>query len=175
MAVVKRKKNTRQRAKTSHGFGSMKKNRGAGNRGGRGRSGSGKRGDQKKPRYWKTKRPFGKHGFSSKSRSPEMKTINIKTIEDTMETMIKKGLARQENDTFVLNLADQGYNKLLSTGNSTKKLKITVDYATPKAVEKVSKAGGEVNVLVTKQKKEDADAPGPADAGEEAAPTPKEE
>ena len=49
MSVNKRKKNTRMRAKTTHGYGSMKKNRGAGNRGGRGMAGSGKRADQIKP------------------------------------------------------------------------------------------------------------------------------
>lgn len=170
MTVHKRKKNTRHAAKTTHGFGSMKKNRGAGHRGGRGRSGSGKRGDQKKPRYWKEKRLSGKHGFNSKSRTPDMKTINIKTLEDTMETLVKKGLAKNEGGNFVVNLTDLGYNKLLSTGKATLKMKITTDYATPKAVEKVGQAGGEVTVLVVKKKKEDSDASEPAadEAGEEA-------
>ena len=47
MPTNKRKKHTKMRAKTTHGYGSMKKNRGAGNRGGRGMAGSGKRADQK--------------------------------------------------------------------------------------------------------------------------------
>ena len=42
MVVNKRKKNLRQRAGTTHGYGSMKKNRGAGNREGRGNAGAGK-------------------------------------------------------------------------------------------------------------------------------------
>ena len=48
MTATKRKKNTRMRAHTTHGWGSMKKRRGAGNRGGRGMAGTGKRAAQKK-------------------------------------------------------------------------------------------------------------------------------
>ena len=53
MTYNKRKKNTRMRGGTTHGYGSMKKNRGAGNRGGRGNAGSGKRADSKKPKIYK--------------------------------------------------------------------------------------------------------------------------
>ena len=65
MTLNKRKKATRQRGSKTHGWGSMKKHRGAGNRGGRGRAGSGKRGDAKKPSYQK-KAYLGGHGFKSK-------------------------------------------------------------------------------------------------------------
>jgi large subunit ribosomal protein L15 len=150
MAVHKQKKNVRQRAKTTHGWGSMKKHRGAGHRGGRGLSGSGKRSDQRKPALWKDKKYFGKHGFTSKSRMPEMVTINIKTLDDRAETFVKKGTAKFENGAYVIDLADIGYNKLLSTGNATKKLMITTAYATEKAVEKVKKAGGDVKVTAKK-------------------------
>jgi large subunit ribosomal protein L15 len=49
MTTHRRKKNVKQRGSKTHGWGSMKKHRGAGNRGGRGKAGTGKRGDQKKP------------------------------------------------------------------------------------------------------------------------------
>ena len=52
MTVNKRKKNSRQRGSHTHGWGAMKKHRGAGNRGGRGAAGSGKRADSKKPSIW---------------------------------------------------------------------------------------------------------------------------
>ncbi len=48
MAINKQKKNVRQRGTKTHGYGSMKKHRGAGHRGGRGNAGSGKRGDKKR-------------------------------------------------------------------------------------------------------------------------------
>ncbi|MFC1723509.1 uL15m family ribosomal protein [Nanoarchaeota archaeon] len=145
MVIHKRKKDTRQRGTTTHGWGSMKKHRGAGNRGGRGRSGSGARGDQKKPRYWKTEK-FGKHGFKSKSRMPEMHPVNIKTVEDCLPTWILSGKAKKQADSYIINLADLGYNKLLGTGTSTLKLSITVDFASHRAVEKIQKAGGSVTV-----------------------------
>ena len=49
----KRSKNSRQRGSKTHGWGAMKKHRGAGHRGGRGAAGSGKRGDAKKPSIWR--------------------------------------------------------------------------------------------------------------------------
>lgn len=153
MTVNKRKKNTRQRGYTTHGWGSMKKHRGAGHRGGRGRAGSGKRGDQKKPSYWKDKNCFGKSGFVSKSRSPKVNAVNIKTLEDRSEALVARGMAKFENGAYVIDLTALGYNKLLSTGSATKKMLITAAYATEKAVAKVKKAGGDVKVLVQKVKK----------------------
>ena len=71
MVLNKRKKNSRMRGNTTHGYGSMKKNRGAGNRGGRGMAGSGKRADQKKPTilklYGSTK---GKNSYRFLQRPP---------------------------------------------------------------------------------------------------------
>jgi large subunit ribosomal protein L15 len=172
MVIHKQKKNRRQRGHTSHGWGSMKKHRGAGNRGGRGLAGSGARGDQKKPSLWKTKRYFGKSGFKSKSRMPDMVPVNIKTLDDRAETLQKKGLLKVENDAYVVDLSKLGYNKLLSTGKATRKFMITVDYATPKAVEKIKKAGGDVNVLVKKQapaaEKQEAESPKEEAPAEEA-------
>ena len=48
MVTNKRSKDTRQRGSNTHGWGAMKKHRGAGHRGGRGNAGTGKRGDAKK-------------------------------------------------------------------------------------------------------------------------------
>ena len=66
MPVHKRKKVTKQRGSKTHGWGSMKKHRGAGNRGGRGKAGTGKRADTKKPtiiNLFGAKGYFGKKGF----------------------------------------------------------------------------------------------------------------
>jgi large subunit ribosomal protein L15 len=144
MVVNKRKKNQRQRGGTTHGWGAKKKHRGAGHRGGRGRAGSGKRADQNKPSIWKDKNYFGKHGFDSKSRAEESITINVRTLDDTLDSLVKKGLATLENNTYSVDLSKMGYNKLLSAGTPNKKMKITVKHATQRAVEAVKKAGGEV-------------------------------
>ena len=146
MTLNKRTKNSRQRGSHTHGWGSMKKHRGAGSRGGRGNSGSGKRGDQKKPCFWK-KKYFGKDGFISKSRAPEMITVNIKNIIDLIPTWENKGLISKKGDSYTIGLEKLGYNKLLATGKCSLKLNITVDYASSNAIEKVKKAGGNVEVV----------------------------
>lgn len=148
MAFKRRKKNSRQRGSTTHGCGSMKKRRGAGNRGGRGRAGTGKRGDQRKPCFWGGKPYFGKSGFVSKSRAPKIHAINIKTVEDVLPSWERKSLVEKKGDSYVIDLGRLGYNKLLGTGKCTKKLVITVDFASPGAVEKVKAAGGDVKVNV---------------------------
>ena len=155
MTVHKKKKSRRFRGSKTHGAGiGSKHNKGAGSRGGRGMSGSGKRADQKKPSIWKQPY-FGKFGFSSKSRTAKPLPVNIKTIEDRLDTLVKEGKAKHEGGAYVINLADLGYNKLLGTGNVTKKLMITTDFAAANAVEKVKKAGGDVKVLVAKKPKKE--------------------
>ena len=95
MIIKKRTKNSRQRAGTTHGWGSMKKHRGAGNRGGVGNAGSGKRGDSKKPSFWKKKK-FGMHGFKKKGICIKIHSINL------------SGLSKYGK--LELSLADYGIN-----------------------------------------------------------------
>lgn len=115
-------------------------------------AGSGKRGDQKKPSTWKNKKQFGKFGFVSRSRTVKVKPISIKTIDDRADSLVQKGYAKFDGGIIVLDLADIGYNKLLSTGKATHKFRITTLFATGKAVDKIKKAGGDVNVLESKAK-----------------------
>ncbi|MCD4759437.1 uL15 family ribosomal protein, partial [archaeon] len=115
MPVNKRKKHTRMRAKTTHGYGSMKKNRGAGNRGGRGMAGTGKRGDQLKTKILATvgKKYYGSYGFSRpQSKTKINKIINLSKINEK---------ATKQGDSFVFNA--KKYDKVLGTGNLTKKIK----------------------------------------------------
>ena len=144
MVVHKRKKNTRLRGKTTHGWGSMKKRRGAGHRGGRGNAGSGKRGDCKKPRYWGDPTYMGKHGFVKKNIKIIYYPINIRAVEQQLRSWVQKGKASEEKEVYHIDLVKLGYNKLLSTGKVTKKMKIVVTAASPDAVEKVKAAGGEI-------------------------------
>ena len=121
------KKNTKQRGSHTHGWGHKKKHRGAGNRGGRGMAGSGKRADQNKIRTIKKygTKYFGKFGFKSKKQF-QLKEINLYEIE------------RLGKDTLDL----KGY-KVLGTGDLTKKIKITANKFSKKAMEKIQKVGGE--------------------------------
>jgi large subunit ribosomal protein L15 len=147
MVVNRKKKYRNMRGSKTHGWGSMKKHRGAGSRGGRGMAGTGKRGDAKKTKIWKNTKYFGKHGFKRPNKSIiKINAINLKTIEQKLEFFLSKKLVKKNNDFYVIDLEKLGFNKLLSTGKATKKFDITCKYASANAVEKVKKAGGKVNV-----------------------------
>jgi len=136
MAVNKRKKNTRMRAKTTHGYGSMKKNRGAGNRGGRGLAGTGKRADQKKPTILKLYglAYFGKHGFKNQRRvGKTRKILNI--------SQVNKELNKKEGNFYVFDASK--YDRILGTGDVKEKIKITCKSFSKLALDKIKKAGGE--------------------------------
>lgn len=145
MAVNRRKKNVKQRGHTTHGWGSMKKRRGAGNRGGRGMAGSGKRADQKKPSILKEygNTYFGKKGFV-KHNKKIIKAVNVSYIEEHLPNLVLKKLISKGDKGFVVDLKNLGYNKLLGSGKVKEKFIITTESASKKAVDKIKKAGGEV-------------------------------
>ena len=142
MTIKIRKKNSRQRASHTHGWGAKKKHRGSGNRGGRGMAGSGKRADQKKPSILKEygNTYFGKIGFKRPQKIlRKIKSINLYYLEEHAESLGKK-----ENDFYVINLHDHGYDKLLGAGTITKKFKVTCESFSKKAEEKIKKLNGEI-------------------------------
>jgi len=149
MTVKRKKKMTKYRGSKTHGGGAMKKRRGAGNRGGRGMAGTGKRGDAKKPSIWKNKLYFGKHGF--KSRYDAAKSINIMTIDEKLTSWASKGLIEAKQNIYNIDLKKLGYDKLIGSGKTANKLNITVEKATPKAIEVIKKAGGDVKVTEVKK------------------------
>ena len=150
----KKKKVTKKRASTYHGFGrGASHHKGGGNRGGRGRAGSGKRADAKKPSFWK--QPVGKHGFTSKTRFI-INPINLELIQKNLHSWVEQGKAVKNAGSYSVELAKLGYNKLLGNGEIKEKITIITDFASKNAIVKVKAAGGEVTVLkkiVKKQKK----------------------
>lgn len=133
MTVRHRKKNSRRLGKTTHGYGSRKKHRGAGNRGGRGMAGSGKRADQKKSWILKEFGPeyFGKRGFTMpKAVKRIQKPINIEQLPPQDK----------------INLTELGYTKLLAKGAPKRKYHIITPACSAKAREKIEKAGGTVEL-----------------------------
>ncbi len=142
--VVKRRKKSSRQCKT-HGWGANK-HRNSGMRGGYGNAGTGKKSDNKKPSIWGTKTDyFGKHGFVPQAQK-YICAINLRDVEDKLPVWLEEKHAKQEAGTIILDLEEVGYNKLLSTGRLTKKIKITVANATAGAAEKVKAAGGELVV-----------------------------
>jgi len=114
----------------THGRG-KKAGRGAGLRGGRGNAGL------LKHRYMHMVKNmpdhFGKHGFKRHpSLTKRNRTINVGQLED---------LYPGKND---IDLTKEGFDKLLGSGRLNKKLKIKVDYASERAIEKIKDKGGEL-------------------------------
>ena len=142
--INKRKKNSRQRGSSTHGWGAKKKHRGSGNKGGKGMAGTGKRADSKKPSYWKDKRYMGKWGFKKKNIKVEVKPVNISYIEDKLDNLLNRKIIKHEKGAYELDLEKLGYNKLLSEGNIKNTYRIKALFASKKAIEKITSAGGEV-------------------------------
>ncbi len=114
----------------THGRG-KKAGRGAGLRGGRGNAGLSKH----RYMYMLKNMPdhFGRHGFKRpRSIVKKDKVINVGELEERYPS--KK----------TINLTDEGFDKLLGGGKISTKIKITVNSASEKAVEKIKEQGGEV-------------------------------
>jgi len=125
-----RTKTKKFRGSMTHGRG-KKAGRGAGLRGGRGNAGL------LKHRYMHMVKNmpdhFGKHGFKRHpSLTKRNRTINVGQLED---------LYPGKND---IDLTKEGFDKLLGSGRLNKKLKIKVDYASERAIEKIKDKGGEL-------------------------------
>ena len=152
MVVNKRKKNSRQRGSHTHGWGAMKKHRGAGSRGGRGMAGTGKKGDAKKPSIWKNKKYFGKYGFKKKGIIKKINAVNLNYFEEKADMLLANKLITKEGEVYVIDVSKLGFNKILGYAKLGKKFKITADSFSKEAAEKIKAAGGEVIELKKPEK-----------------------
>lgn len=141
----RRKKTVKFRGHHTHGYGSKKKHRGSGHQGGVGNAGTGKKADQKKPSIWKDKKYFGKHGFDSKNAN-KINALNIFYIEEHFDSLLAAGKIKKTSDAYSIDLNDLKANKLLGSGEATRKYIIKCDYATASAVEKITSVGGTVEI-----------------------------
>lgn len=141
MKIHKRKKNSRIRGARTVGWGFRQKHKGHGNKGGFGKSGTGKKGDHDKQRAResdKKGRYFGKQGLTSRGTARDKrKRINLYDIKQNMFS----------KDGEKIDLAKY---KILGSGEGFK-AKIVAKEASNLAIEKMSKAGGEI-VLPEKKK-----------------------
>lgn len=144
MTVKRGSKTRKRRGSRTHGWGLV--HRGSGQKGGAGNAGSGKKADCKKPSF--ASRQFGRHGFKPKNPNHclPVLTTDIQHIDEKVEAWVAEKIASKEADVYVLDLEKIGFTKLLSTGRTTKKLRITTLAASAGAIDKVQKAGGAVLV-----------------------------
>jgi|SRR3989344_7206636 len=143
MVVKRRKKVTKFRGATTHGWGSKKKHRGAGNRGGRGFTGRGKHSDHRKQEYLAQGIFLGQRGFKMHGTTKDLRAINLEDIQKNIEKYVKEGKAQKKGDIYIVDSNALGYQKVLGTGRLKIKLQITAQEFSEKAADKVKKAGGE--------------------------------
>ena len=128
----------------SHGYGSSKKNRGAGNRGGRGNAGSGKKGQSKKM----TKegvQEMGENGFSS--RQDPQNGINLRDIDQRIQEFVDDGVAEESEDGYVFHADEAGYDKILGGGKLTRDIEIRAEKFSDSAEQKIEEAEAKATVL----------------------------
>jgi len=121
------------------------RNRGAGNRGGRGMAGWRFK-KQKHIAFVKYYKELleDKKGFTSPNFNKPVTFINLEEIEEYFDYLLEKGVITTENDYYVINLDAIGIEKLLGSGDISKKIKVYVRKASKKAIEKIKAKGGEV-------------------------------
>lgn len=121
------KKTEKKRGTRTIGRGTMKKWRGKGHRGGKGYSGS-----KKHRKSWILRfEPdhLGKRGFISKT-SKSVKAVNVRDLE------------KLAGDRKEIALKELGFDKVLGSGEITKKLVVKAGSFSRQAKEKIEKAGG---------------------------------
>lgn len=150
MVVRRTKKVRRQRGGRSHGWGVVKDHKGHGMSGGRGGAGVSQH------KWIQTiirakeagVKPLGKYGFKRPQEfQKKYEVINVSHLNESVETLVENGKAEKSGDAFTVNLKQLGVTKLLAQGTVTKKLNVTVERATERAVKKVEAAGGSVTLL----------------------------
>ncbi len=134
------KRRSKKKKSGSHGYGSSKKNRGAGNRGGRGKAGRGKKAHHHKQTSEGTHK-MGEKGFNS--RKPEQNGINLRDIDQTIETFVEEGSAEKTDDGYVFHANEAGYDKILGTGKLTQKIEIHAEKFSNSAERKLEEGDGE--------------------------------
>jgi large subunit ribosomal protein L15 len=138
-------KRSKYRGSRTCGGGTHKNRRGAGNRGGRGRAGINAHHFVKW--YKEMGGPvFGKDGFFHNPQTP-VTAMDIGIIDQILPSLLAQGIAKQEGDAVVINIADMGIEKVLGSGRVTKKIHISAQAFSEVAKAKIEKMGGKAQVV----------------------------
>ncbi len=150
------KKVRKMRGTRTHGYGRVGQHRKAGQRAGKGKTTQWKK--SKKSYYLKQKElgfpdpdwDFGKRGFKRPqdiNRIYRVNALNIKDLDSKIEDLTVKNVATKTGNTYTINLKDINIQKILGRGDINKKINLTVDKASKRAIEKIESAGGKVTLL----------------------------
>ncbi|KKN48943.1 hypothetical protein LCGC14_0647570 [marine sediment metagenome] len=144
------------RGTRTHGYGRVGQHRKSGQRAGRGKTTQWKK--SKKSYYLKQKElgfpdpdwDMGKKGFirpQDLRRIQRVNTLNVKDLNNKIESLVLEKKATKSGDTFTINLHEINIQKILGRGEIKKSINISVNKASKKAIEKVESAGGAINLL----------------------------
>ncbi len=131
----------KMRGRRTHGRG-KKAGRGAGKRGGRGQAGLHKH--KFKKMLIEDPDHFGSHGFTRHAATKVERTLNVRELQAALPSLEEAGHAKKVKKAYEVDLEAAGYTKLLGGGQVTAALVVHVPSATARAVEKISKGGGQV-------------------------------
>jgi large subunit ribosomal protein L15 len=144
------------RGTRTQGYGRVGQHRKAGQRAGKGKTTQWKK--SKKSYYLKQKElgfpdpdwDFGKRGFKRPqdiNRIYRVNALNLKDLDSKIEDLTLKNVATKTGNTYTINLKDINIQKILGRGDINKKINLTVDKASKRAIEKIESAGGKVTLL----------------------------
>ena len=145
------KKIRKMRGTRTCGYGRVGQHRKTGQRAGRGKTTQWKK--SKRSLYLKQKELgfpdpdwiMGKTGFKRPQdmvRLSKVNAINVKDLDYRIENIAKKSA-----DTYNINLNEINIQKLLGRGQINKKINVSVNKASKRAIEKIEAAGGKVTLL----------------------------
>jgi len=145
------KKIRKMRGTRTCGYGRVGQHRKTGQRAGRGKTTQWKK--SKRSLYLKQKELgfpdpdwiMGKKGFKRPQdmvRLSKVNAINVKDLDYRIENIAKKSA-----DSYNINLNDINIQKLLGRGQINKKINVSVNKASKRAIEKIEAAGGKVTLL----------------------------
>ncbi len=132
MQERKRRKKNKVRGERTHGKGDTKNSRGAGCRGGRGRAGA------NKGKFASIGR-LDPRKYRLKART-KGKAISLGQLNTIIEKLVAKGKIKKEKDSYIID-SKSGFEKILSQGNTDKKLIVRIN-AAKNAIPKIISAKG---------------------------------
>ena len=135
------KRRSKKNKSGSNGYGSSKKNRGAGSRGGRGKAGTGKKAKHGKMTKEGVHK-LGEEGFTPHG-STEQNGINLKDIDQRIEEFVEAGVAEETDDGYIFHADKAGYDKVLGSGQLFKDIEVHAEDFSDSAKRKIEEAGQE--------------------------------
>ena len=128
------------RGSRTYGWGQTHAHRGAGSHGGFGKTGGHKHGWTYTVSYEPNR--FGKHGFHHESAT--ITTMNVEELDQLADKLLSSGQATKKDEGTLIDLDSLGVDKLLGSGRVDKQLIVKVKALSSAAAKKIQEAKGQV-------------------------------